>query len=164
MTRDEVLAMAKKNLGNTIIDFYEKSQQRVSIEVKPEDILETTRVMFHDLHARFQTASGVDTPNGIEIIYHWALDPMNCVVNVRTKLKRENPVIDSCANLVKATEWIEREMWEMLGIEFTNHPDMKHLLLKEDWPEGKYPLRRDYFTEIENKKTTESETNEARHD
>ncbi len=35
-------------------------------------------------------------------------------------------------------------MWELLGIRFRNHPDLRHLLLGDDWPEGKYPLRRDY--------------------
>ena len=46
------------------------------------------------------------------------------------------------ALLCPAAEWIEREMWELLGIDFKNHPDMRHLLLDDDWPEGNYPLRR----------------------
>jgi NADH:ubiquinone oxidoreductase subunit C len=35
-------------------------------------------------------------------------------------------------------------MWEMLGINFSGHPNLKRLLLADDWPEGKYPLRQDY--------------------
>jgi Ni,Fe-hydrogenase III component G len=142
---DQILAQLKQQLGSRLLAFHQKNDRRVFIEVKPEDILETTRILFKELNARFQIASGVDTPEAIEILYHWALDTLGCVINVRTKLDRNNPVIDSCANLCKATEWIEREMWELLGIQFRNHPDMRHLLLKEDWPEGQYPLRRDYF-------------------
>ena len=56
----------------------------------------------------------------------------------------EQPQLESIAEMCPAAEWIEREIWELLGICFRNHPDMRHLLLSEDWPEGSYPLRRDY--------------------
>ena len=55
--------------------------------------------------------------------------------------------LDSIAPFCRAAEWIEREMWELLGIRFRNHPDLRHLLLDDDWPEGQYPLRRDYRAE-----------------
>ena len=89
-----------------------------------------------------QIASGVDTPDAIEILYHWAFDQHDFIVTVRTKLDREKPEIDSVASICVATEWIEREMWELLGVNFRNHPDLRHLLLRDDWPEGDYPLRR----------------------
>ena len=66
------------------------------------------------------------------------------MVVIKTKMPRENPEVESIAAICPAAEWIEREMWELLGITFKNHPDMRHLLLTDDWPEGKYPLRRDY--------------------
>ena len=56
--------------------------------------------------------------------------------------ERMRSVVESLAGSCKATEWIEREMAELLGITFRNHPDMRHLLLADDWPEGRYPLRR----------------------
>jgi NADH-quinone oxidoreductase subunit C len=43
-----------------------------------------------------------------------------------------------------AAEWIEREMWELLGIKFLGHPDLRHLLLSDDWPEDNFPLRRNH--------------------
>ena len=46
--------------------------------------------------------------------------------------------------LVLVLLWIEREIHEILGINFKGHPDMRKLLLPEGWPEGVYPLRRDY--------------------
>ena len=101
-------------------------------------------MMFEDFEARFQIASGVDTPADIEVLYHWALDPLDCLVTVRTRLDRERPELESITPVCPAAEWIEREMWELLGIQFHHHPDLTHLLLSDDWPEGKYPLRRDY--------------------
>ena len=68
-------------------------------------------------------------------------------MSLRTWLPRDEPEIESIANLCTAAEWIEREMWELLGIRFRDHPDMRHLLLADDWPEGRHPLRRDYERE-----------------
>ncbi len=144
MTREDVLSRIKAALTDRLLSLEEKSAKRVFIEVSPDDIPEASRLMFKDLQARFQIATGVDTPTAIEVLYHWALDSLGCVVTVRARLNRESPEIESIAPLCPAAEWIEREMWELLGIRFLNHPDLRHLLLGDDWPEGKYPLRRDY--------------------
>ena len=144
MTRDELLARVKERLGDKIVQWTDKSARRIYVEVKPEDIPETSRFLFRELEARFSIATGVDTPAAIEVLYHWAFDQCGLMFTVRTKLNRDKPVIESIAPICKGAEWIEREMWELLGITFRNHPDMRHLLLTDDWPEGNYPLRRDY--------------------
>ena len=142
--REEIVPEIRQKLGKKIVEVVEKSPRRVFIEVKPADVPETTRVLFRDMGARLQIATGIDTPTAIEILYHWAFDSMDCVVNIKTKLDRENPEIESIASICTGAEWIEREMWELLGITFRNHPDMRHLLLMDDWPKGKFPLRREY--------------------
>jgi Ni,Fe-hydrogenase III component G len=142
--REEIVPELRQRLSDRIVEVVEKSARRVFIEVRPEDIPQATRVIFRDMGARLQIATAIDTPAAIEILYHWAFDALDCVVNIRTKLDREKPEIESVASICKGAEWIEREMWEMFGITFRNHPDMRHLLLLDNWPEGKYPLRRDY--------------------
>ena len=144
MTREEAISRIKAALGERLLRLEEKSAKRVFVMVAPEDVPETSRLMLEDLQARFQIATGTDTPTAIEVLYHWALDAIGCVVTVRTRLNREDPEIESIAPTCPAAEWIEREMWELLGIRFRGHPDMRHLLLSDDWPEGQYPLRRDY--------------------
>jgi len=144
VSRAETLTTLKQKLGAKILNYFEKSPKRIYLEVRPEDVTEATRILFQELQARFQIATGVDTPQAIEILYHWALDRHGCVVSVRTKLPREKPEMDSLAALCPAIEWIERDLWELLGVHFRNHPDLRHLLLNEDWPEGQYPLRRDF--------------------
>jgi Ni,Fe-hydrogenase III component G len=98
--------------------------------------------MLDEYAARFQIATGVDTPEGYEVMYHWALDDNDCVITFRAVLPHDEPRVDSIAPICPAAEWIEREMWELLGIEFKGHPDMRHLLLADEWPEGNYPMRR----------------------
>ena len=144
MTREEALSRIKTTLGARLLTVQEKSARRIFLDIAPDDVVETSRLMIDDLQARFQIATGVDTPTAIEVMYHWALDHLGCVLTVRTRLDRQTPEIESIAPFCTAAEWIEREMWELLGIRFRNHPDMRHLLLSDDWPEGKYPLRRDY--------------------
>jgi len=147
MIREEILTRIKERLGGKIVQWTDKSARRVYMEVKPEDVLETSRFIFKDLEARLSIATGTDTPTAIEVLYHWAFDQCGFIFTVRTKLNRDKPVIESITPICKGAEWIEREMWELLGITFQNHPDMRHLLLADDWPEGKYPLRRDYVKE-----------------
>jgi Ni,Fe-hydrogenase III component G len=142
--REQILPELREKLGDAIVAVFEKSPRRLFIEVKPEKVPEAAKEIYRGMGARFQIATAIDTPSAIEILYHWAFDPLDCLVIMKVKLDRNRPEVESIATLCTAAEWIEREMWELMGITFKNHPDMRHLLLVDDWPEGKYPLRRDY--------------------
>jgi len=134
----------KEKFLDKIIEFEERAPRRIYIEVKPEDIPGIAEFMFKDLHCRFVTASGIDTRRGIEILYHFSHDASGRMITFRTLIRdKDNPQIDSIAPIIKGAEWIEREIWEMLGVNFKGHPNLKRLLLADDWPEGKYPLRQE---------------------
>ena len=130
-------------LGDAIINYQQKSERRVYIDIAPDTVLEAGRVMFLEIGARLQIATGVDTEQGIEVMYHWALDGEDCLVTVRVLTPHENPELESIANFCPAADWIEREIWELLGIRVLNHPDLRRLLLSDDWPAGDYPLRKE---------------------
>ena len=132
-------------LGERALELVRKSERRFYIDIAPETVVDASRLMLEEMGARLQTATGIDTPAGIEVMYHWALDSEDCVVTLRVTVDREAPALDSIAVMYPAAEWIEREMWELLGIEFKGHPDLRHLLLDDNWPEGNYPLRRSEF-------------------
>ncbi|MGB2600824.1 MAG: NADH-quinone oxidoreductase subunit C [Candidatus Omnitrophota bacterium] len=144
MTRNEVLKNLKSTFKDDIIDFFEKSEKRVYIEIKAESLVKISTYVFKDLKARFNIASGMDCRRYMEILYHFTLDHMNLMISFRVKLAKEKLEIESLAPVFEAANWIEREMNELLGIEFKGHPDMRRLLLSDDWPEGVYPLRADY--------------------
>jgi len=129
-------------LAHHLLNFEKKSDRRVFIDIAPETVLEATGLMFEEVGARLQIATGVDTQQGIEVMYHWALDRQDCVVTVRVLVPHEAPELESIATMCPAAEWIEREIWELLGVKFLGHPDMRHLLLDDGWPEGNYPLRK----------------------
>ena len=144
MTREAVLNDIQDKFREDILDFYDKSPKRVYIEIKPDALVAAATDIFRDLSARFHIASGIDGRTHVEILYHFSIETMNLLISLRVKLDKSNPRVDSLANVIKGANWIEREMHELLGIDFPGHPDLRRLLLAKEWPEGVYPLRRDY--------------------
>ncbi len=144
MKREEILKDIKERFRPDIIDFFDKSIKRVYIEIRIESLLKVSSYIFKDLGARFNIASGVDTRHNIEILYHFTLEEINLIISLRVKLNKSNLEIDSLAPVFEGANWIEREIYEMLGVKFRGHPQLKRLLLPDEWPEGVYPLRREY--------------------
>jgi Ni,Fe-hydrogenase III component G len=142
MKAEDTVNRIRGALGPHLLRYEQRSEHRVYIEIRPETVVEAGQLMFEEIGARFQIATGQDTGEGIEVMYHWALDGEDCVVTVLTTVPRDDAKLESIADFCPAAEWIEREMWELLGVEFHGHPDMRHLLLSDDWPEGDYPLRK----------------------
>jgi NADH:ubiquinone oxidoreductase subunit C len=134
----------KERLANKIIHWQEVSPKRIYFSVSKEDIVEAARLLFKEIGCRFSIASGVDTPQGFEILYHFSFEKSGEIFSVRTLIEdKKQPEIDSISAIFPGAEWIEREIWEMLGINFKGHANLKRLLLADDWPENNYPLRRE---------------------
>jgi NADH:ubiquinone oxidoreductase subunit C len=94
---------------------------------------------------RLSTVTGIDNENNFELIYHFSADKSGEIFNLRIFLNdKNNPEIDSLCGLFQASNWVEREINEMLGINFKGHPNLKRLLLTEEWPKGVFPLRKEY--------------------
>jgi NADH:ubiquinone oxidoreductase subunit C len=137
-TKDRI----RERLAGKIKDWQELSARRIYLSINKEDIYEVAKILFKEMGLRLSTASGIDTPSGFEILYHFSFDQAGEFYSLRVLLNdKKNPTIDSLTSLFAGAEWIEREIWEMLGINFKNHPNLKRLLLADDWPEGNYPLR-----------------------
>lgn len=144
MTRDAVLADIRRRFEKDIVEVFDKSPKRVYVEIRPEAIVKAGVYLFRNLGARFNIASALDAPSHTEILYHFTIEDINLLISLRVKLDKEKPAIDSLAPSFPAANWIEREMHELVGIEFRGHPDLRRLLLADQWPEGLHPLRRDY--------------------
>ena len=139
---EQVIRELKQNLKDKIKNFYVHAPRRIYIDIDKKDVPQVIKYIFLDLDGRFVISSGVDTPQGMEILYHLTIDRTGQMISVRTLLDAEKPEVESITPIIKGAEWIEREMWELLGINFKNHPNLTHLLLTDEWPKGNYPLRR----------------------
>ena len=145
MTIDEILKRLQERLGNNILKVDGSSGKRAYVDIEPKSVADAAAFLFKDNGCRFNTASGVDTFEGIEILYHFSHDPSGFVVSMRVLLKdKKDPHVDTITKVTKAAWWIEREIHEMLGVEFDGNEDLRPLLLADDWPKGVYPLRKDF--------------------
>lgn len=89
------------------------------------------------------TISGADLGEDyIELTYFLWLLPQKLRAIVKTKLPKDNLRIQSIVNVAPAAILYEREIHEMLGVVFEEHPKLERLFLPEDWPKDVYPLRR----------------------
>lgn len=84
----------------------------------------------------------VDWLKNLTMVYHLTSTRHRHQLVVKAVLNRNEPVIGSVARIWRTAEFHEREVFEMFGVQFTNHPDLRKLILPDDW-EG-YPLRKDY--------------------
>lgn len=121
---------------------FEKNSRRWYLDIEKSALEDLTRYMFKTLGLRFSITTAIDTRKDIELLYHFSDDKAGDVITLRVFAgSREKPEMPSLAPMAKAFEWIEREIHEMFGVDFKGHPDLKRLLLSDDWPQGKYPLR-----------------------
>lgn len=127
------------------VDIFEKSKKRVYVGVAKEDAKEVVRYLFRDMGARMSIGSGVDTRPGIEILYHMTFDKHNMIVTVRVLVKKPELEMPTFTDFMPGAEWIEREIHELLGVDFIGHPRLETLLLPDDWVPGVYPLRKKTF-------------------
>lgn len=91
--------------------------------------------------------TGVDWPQHMEVVYHLKSTTLNHMVVIKSKINtRENPQTNTVCDLWPTAEFHEREVYDLFGIVFNNHPDLRRLLLTDDWVG--YPLRKDYVDKI----------------
>lgn len=142
MNQLPVIDILQKQFGKIIRDVDQKSTSRVTIVIDPSAIVTVSNYLFRDLHFRFIIASALETERGIEIFYHFSEDITGLIVNVNVILNKEKPEIESLTFLFEAANWIEREMHEIIGVYFRNHPNLEKLISEGNWAEGVYPYRK----------------------
>lgn len=77
-----------------------------------------------------------------EVIYNLSIAEHPHILHIKSRVDRNNPVVPSMVPLWGGAIWQEREVYDLLGIKFEGHPDLRRILLDDDW-EG-HPLRKDY--------------------
>ena len=78
----------------------------------------------------------------IDMVYHLYSYPLKHSAVVKVELPRDKPQVPSVAGVWKAADWNEREQFDLMGVEFVGHPDLRRIMLPDDWVG--YPLRKDY--------------------
>ncbi len=140
----KALDAIKSKFPDALKDVFVKNERRVYVTIDKRDVPDICRYMYDDLGGRLCIASGVDSRNGIEILYHFMYPKEHQIISLKTIVSKPKPEIESIAVFYLAANWIEREIHEILGVVFINHPNPDRILMADSWPEGVYPLRRDF--------------------
>ena len=119
-----------------------ENETRATVTIDPASIVSISKFLFRDLHFRFIIATALETSQGIEILYHFSRDSSGLILNLRVILDKNKTEIESLTGLFEAANWIEREMHEIMGIHFKNHPNLEKLISDGNWAEGVYPYRK----------------------
>ena len=117
---------------------------RSVITIKPIIITDVAEYLFKSEGYRFIIASAMHTRQGFEIYYHFSFDAEGLILSLHVILDKEKPRIESLSNMFSASNWIEREMHELFGIDFLHHPNQEKLLSEGNWAEGVYPYRKEF--------------------
>ncbi len=134
----------KEAFGEKILDTLTKNEQRVTITIQPVALVPMATHLFKTMGFRFIIASALHTKRGFEIFYHFSLDNTGQILNLLVILDEDKPEVESLSNMFEATNWIEREMHELFGIDFLNHPNLDQLLSDGNWAKGVYPYRKSF--------------------
>ncbi|GHO85481.1 hypothetical protein KSZ_34870 [Dictyobacter formicarum] len=120
-----------------------------TIVLKPEFLVEVCAHLKKELEYNLlETVTAVDWPERVprfDVVYHLLSLPHRCFLRlkVRVGLRREDhPAVPSVTGIWPGANWYEREVFDLFGIIFTDHPDLRRLLMPPDWTT--HPLRKDY--------------------
>jgi NADH:ubiquinone oxidoreductase subunit C len=120
------------------------SARRVYVRIARENLTELAQILFHKMGAKFSIATGIDIREGFEVLYHFTFDQEGFICTIKTLAPREDPVLDSLVSIIPGTRWIEREIYDILGVNFRGHPNLKRLVKAEFLAENEFPFRKDF--------------------
>lgn len=113
--------------------------------IRPAELRPVCRFLRDDPRMGFQlclSVCGVDDRRDLWVVWHLYSISWGFQLVMKARVDRAAPVVPSVASVWPAADWHERETYDLYGIRFEGHPDLRRLLLPEDWPG--HPLRKDY--------------------
>ena len=130
----------------------DKQRGDLSVRVAAPRLLEVARFLHDDPAAAFDHITDIcsadypDDPERFEVIYHFLSLPHGIRIRVKARVTEEHPVVPSVTGIWKGADFMEREVYDLMGIKFNGHPDLRRILMPEDYDEG-HPLRKDFPAE-----------------
>lgn len=117
------------------------------VKVKPGTHRTVVALLTRDFPGvSISTITGVDLGDVIELDYHMRYG--GAILTIRTTVPAEVPEIETITDFIPGAALYEREVFDLLGVRFTNNPDLRRVLLPEDWPSDAHPLRKSWTPQI----------------
>jgi NADH-quinone oxidoreductase subunit C len=161
-TAEEIFKILKDKFGDLVVELKSGIPVESFIIIDPLKFDEVCLFLRDEQELQFDNCmnlSGVDDANGkkepqpdgstnivggtLSVVYHLESVYLKHKLTLKVSTARENPQVKSVSEIWRSADWNEREAYDLFGINFINHPDLRRILMPYDWEAG-YPLRKDY--------------------
>ena len=142
MTKDE-LKIKFESLQEGLS--FEEGTEWLTNNIVPEEFKNFALLLRYNNELHFDylfCLTGVDWKTHLSVVYHFSSTVFRHEVVIKVKIEKANPIVDTVCDIWRTAEFHEREAYDLLGVEFVGHPDLRRLFLTPDH-EG-FPLRKDY--------------------
>jgi NADH-quinone oxidoreductase subunit C len=120
-----------------------QNNYRPFIKISPIDLKEAVKQLVKDEEfTHIITITGIDIGSEVELIYHLSFG--RSVLSLRTMVPKDNPTLPSIIDILPGASIYEREVRDLLGVEFDGNSDLTKLLLPDEWPKDVHPLKREW--------------------
>lgn len=135
----------------------------LNMDVEPVHLLTVCRFLYHQLgFDLLSSISGVDMLDHLEVIYHARALSRKQLLQLRVRVDRQHPELESIVSIWPGANWLEREVYDLFGVHFRGHPDLRRILLDDEF-EG-YPLLKSFQAPppvVKDRATTQVDPNQA---
>jgi len=139
---NEITALLSNRLGEKILQTRTLQPDKICVSVDAKSHKDALNALLEtDENAGLSALTGVDLGKTIELMYH--IRTHGIIVTISTEVPKEDAKIKSITDLILGANFHEREVADLFGVTFEGHPNLKRLILAEDWPKNLFPLRKD---------------------
>lgn len=145
MSPNDIYQRLKVEFGDDIISLNEEAGFEPSIKVNPGNLINIMLFLRDEEGLEFDypsCLSGVDLGENLGVVYNLYSLKRGHRITIKAEVPKSAPDVPSCELIWRSFDWHEREAYDLIGINFIGHHNLKRILLPNDW-EG-HPLRKDY--------------------
>lgn len=139
MDQKQIIPILNEQLPGTVVE-----EQPRAVVIKKESLLAAAQFLrdsdlaFTNLHC----VTAVDRRDKIEVVYHLYSFKQHFMLTLKVFLSMNDLTIETLSHLWKSANWLEREVYDLFGVKFLNHPDLRRILNPDEWTD--FPLRKDF--------------------
>ncbi len=143
--------MTKEELKIKLVELFptatfDESGEWLNLNITPADLITVAETLRNKPELNFDylfCQTCIDWKTHLTMVYHFESTKYRHQVVVKVQLDRNKPEIETVSHIWRTADFNEREVYEMFGVNFLNHPDLRLLILPDGW-EGRNPLRKDF--------------------
>ncbi len=143
-------ALKERILGLVPDAEYQENKQFLTFIIPPAKMYDLAVKLKNEADLAFDflfCLTGVDMVKFLEVVYHLESTTHHHQIELKVRTEdRENGAVDTVCDIWRTAEFLEREVFDLLGIRFSNHPDLRRIFLEDGWVG--HPLRKDYVDEV----------------